>query len=118
AAPSVPQVQDGKLRALAVTMKSRSSALPDVPTMAEAGYPDIEGENWIALLVPAGTPSEIVRVLHSEIVTAIALPDLKAHLATLGFEPVGSTPEELAVRIKAELEKWAKVIRAAHIKFE
>jgi tripartite-type tricarboxylate transporter receptor subunit TctC len=117
-APTVPQVQDGKLRALAVTRKIRSQALPDVPTMAESGYPDIEGENWFAFIVPAGTPREVIATLHGEIVKIVALPDVKERLAALGFESVASTPEEFATRIKAELAKWAKVVRAANIKAE
>lgn len=114
--PAVPQIKDGKLRALAVTSKTRSQSLPDVPTMTEAGYPDIAGDSWIGILVPAGTPKEIVTVLHREIAGIIALPDMKQRLATLGFEPVASTPEEFAKQIGTEIETWSKVIRAANIK--
>ena len=114
--PAVPQIKDGKLRALAVTSKTRSQSLPDVPTMTEAGYPDIAGDSWIGILVPAGTSKEIVTVLHREIAGIIALPDMKQRLATLGFEPVASTPEEFAKRIGTEIETWSKVIRAANIK--
>jgi len=117
-APTVPQVQDGKLRALAVTRKVRSQALPNLPTMAEAGHPDIQGENWFAFIVPAGTPKEIVTLLHGEIVKIVALPDVKERLAVLGFEAVGNTPEEFAAQIKAELVKWEKVVREANIKAE
>jgi tripartite-type tricarboxylate transporter receptor subunit TctC len=116
--PVVPQVKDGKLRALAVTRKSRSPALPDVPTMAEAGYPEIEGEAWFAVIVPARTPKDIITLLHREIVEIIALPDMKERLATLGFEPVGNTPQECAAQFRTEIAKWAKVIRAAGIKAE
>ena len=114
--PVVPQVKDGRLRALAVASKSRSSALPDVPTMTEAGYPDIEGEAWFAVVVPARTPKDVVTLLHREIVRIIALPDMKERLAVLGFEMVGSTPEECAAQFRTELAKWSKVIRAAGIK--
>jgi tripartite-type tricarboxylate transporter receptor subunit TctC len=114
--PVVPQVKDGKLRALAVASKKRVAALADVPTMEEAGYPGIEGEAWFAVIVPAGTPKEIIRLLHREIVTFIVLPDFKEKLAALGFEPVGTTPEECAALFKSEIEKWGKVIRAAGIK--
>jgi tripartite-type tricarboxylate transporter receptor subunit TctC len=116
--PTVPQVQDGKLRPVAVTRKVRSQALPSVPTMAESGYPDIAGENWFGFIVPAGTPREIVTQLHREIVRIVALPDVKDRLAALGFEAVGNTPEEFAAQIKAELVKWAKVVREANIKAE
>jgi tripartite-type tricarboxylate transporter receptor subunit TctC len=112
--PAAQQVDDGKLRGLAVTSKARSEALPDVPTMAEAGYPEIAGDNWQAVVVPAGTPKEIIAYLHREII--IALADVRERLAVLGFEPVASTPEEFAARAKLEFETWAKVIRASGIK--
>ena len=114
--PAVPQIKDGKLRALAVTSKTRSQALPDVPSMAEAGYPEIEGEGWFAFIVPAGTPKEIIALLHREIVKIIALPDVKEKMATLGFEAVGNTPDEASALFKTESAKWAKVIREAGIK--
>jgi tripartite-type tricarboxylate transporter receptor subunit TctC len=117
-APVVPMVQEGKLRALAVTRKVRSQALPAIPTMAESGYPDIEGENWFAFIVPAGTPKEIVTLLHREIVKIVALADVKDRLAALGFEPVANTPDEFAAQIRHELVKWAKVVRDANIKAE
>ena len=117
-APTVPQVQDGKLRALAVTRKVRSQALPNVPTMAEAGFPDVAGENWFGFIVPAGTPKEIVSLLHREIVKIVALPDVQDRLAVLGFEAVANTPEEFAAQIKSELVKWDKVVRDANIKAE
>ena len=114
--PVVPQVKDGKLRALAVASKRRVSALADVPTMAEAGYPGIEGEAWFAVIVPAGTSKDIINLLHREIVRLIVLPDFKEKLAALGFDPVGTTPEECASLFKSEIEKWGKVIRSAGIK--
>ena len=117
-APTVPQVRDGKLSALAVTRKVRSQALPNIPTMAESGYPDIEGENWFGFIAPAGTPKEIVALLHREIVKLGTLPDVTEKLNALGFEPVGSTPDEFAAQIKRELPKWAKLVRDANIKAE
>jgi len=117
-APTVPQVRDGKLSALAVTRKVRSQALPNIPTMAESGYPDIEGENWFGFIVPAGTPKDIVALLHREIVKLGTLPDVTEKLSALGFEPVGNTPDEFAAQIKRELPKWAKLVRDANIKAE
>jgi tripartite-type tricarboxylate transporter receptor subunit TctC len=114
--PAAQQVIDGKLRGLAVTSKARSQALPDVPTTAEAGYPGIAGDNWQGVVVPAGTPKEIIALLHREIVRIIALADVRQRLATLGFEPVAGTPEEFARQLKVEFETWAKVIRASNIK--
>jgi tripartite-type tricarboxylate transporter receptor subunit TctC len=117
-AAAAPHINDGKLRALAVTSKARSHVLPDVPTMAEAGLANIVGDSWVGVLLPAGTPHDIVSLLHREIIEIIAQPDMKERLATLGFEPVASTPEEFARLIKDELETWGKVIRAAGIKLQ
>ena len=115
-ASTVEQIKEGKLRALAVATRKRLPALPDVPTMAEAGYPNIEANQWVGLLVPAGTPKDIVTLLNREIVRSIALADMMERLAALGFEPVASTPEDMASRIKVEAEIWGRVIRAANIK--
>ena len=111
-------LEAGQLRALAVASKTRSQLLADVPTTAEAGYPDIQGDSWVGLLAPAGTPNEIIGAVQREIAGIMALPDVKERLPTLGFEAVGSTPEEFAIRIKVETEMWGKVIRAANIKPE
>ncbi len=115
-APVVPQVKAGKLRALAITGKARSQILPDVPTMTEFGYPEIEGDSWVGALVPAGTPKDIIAMLNREIAAIMAQPDVRERLATLGFDPVASTPEEFAKRIGIEIASWGKVIRAANIK--
>ncbi|HKR82528.1 MAG TPA: tripartite tricarboxylate transporter substrate binding protein [Terriglobales bacterium] len=114
--PTVPQIKEGKLRALAVMSKDRSSALPDVPSIAEAGYPDITGEGWFAFLVPAGTPKDITTLLQHEIVKVISLPDVKQRMDVLGFETVGNTPEECAEQFKSEGAKWMRVIKQAGIK--
>jgi tripartite-type tricarboxylate transporter receptor subunit TctC len=114
--PAVPQIKEGKLRALAVTSPTRSSALPDIPTMAEAGYPEIEGEGWFAFIVPTGTPKDVIDLLHREIVKAMALPDIQQKMEALGFLAVDTTPEQAAALFRAESAKWAKVIREAGIK--
>ena len=114
--PAVPQVKEATLRALAVTTARRSPALPDVPTLGEAGLPDQEADTMQGILVPAGTPKAIIDRLQREIVKVMALPDIRERMAALGFEPVASTPDEFAARIATEIPKWAKVIRDAHIK--
>jgi tripartite-type tricarboxylate transporter receptor subunit TctC len=115
-APAVPLVKDGKLRALAVSSKRRSPALPDVPTTTESGYPEVVGESWFAAVVPTGTPREIVLQLQREIARAIAQPDMQERLAALGYEPVASTPEDAAARFQMEMAKWGKVISHAGIR--
>ena len=117
-ASAAQPLENGQLRALAVTSKTRSQLFSDIPTTAEAGYPAIQGDSWVGVLVPAGTPNEIIGALHREIVRIIALPDVRERLPVLGFEVVGSTPEEFASRIKVEIETWGHVIRAAGIKAE
>jgi tripartite-type tricarboxylate transporter receptor subunit TctC len=115
-APAVSFIADGSLRALAVTSKRRSKSLPDVPTMTEERYPEIEGDQWYAVVVPAGTPRDVIANLHHEFTKLIALPDIERQLATLGFDPIGSTPAEFAAQIKFELDKWTKVIHAAGLR--
>ena len=114
--PAVALVAEGKLRALAVTSKFRSPVLPNVPTMVEAGYPDIEGEGWFAFIVPARTPKEITALLHREVVQILALPDMRERMAALGFQAIGNSPEEAAAYFRTEGIRWAKVIRDAGIK--
>jgi tripartite-type tricarboxylate transporter receptor subunit TctC len=116
--PAIPLVKDGKLRALAVMSKTRLQAMPGVPTMAEAGYPDIECDSWFGFVVPTSTPKEITTLLNREIVRIMTLPDTKEHLAGLGLDPVGSTPEEFAEVIKVGVEKWGRVIRLANIRVQ
>jgi tripartite-type tricarboxylate transporter receptor subunit TctC len=112
----LPLTQVGKLRALAVTSLRRSSAVPEVPTIAESGYPGFEVTLWSGLLAPARTPATIVRKLHLESVKALALPDLRAKLADLGLEGMGNSPDEFVSAIKSEIPKWAKVIKDLDIK--
>jgi tripartite-type tricarboxylate transporter receptor subunit TctC len=108
-------VTGGKLRALAVTSARRSPALPDVPTLAEAGIKEQESETMQGVLVPAKTPKAIVDQLNAEIAKAMALPDVKAKCAQLGFDPVADTPQEFAKYIKKEVERWDRVIKDANI---
>jgi tripartite-type tricarboxylate transporter receptor subunit TctC len=115
---AAPQVEDGKVRGLAVTSKQRSRALPGVATMTEAGHPDIEGDSWVGFVAPAGTPKDVVTLLNREIVKAIAQPDTRDKLTALGYDPVGSTPEELGAQIKSDIVTWAKVIRDANIRVQ
>ncbi len=84
--------------------------------MTEAGFPGIQGDSWVGLLFPAGTPKELVNLLNREIVAILALPDMRERLATLGNDPVASTPEEFAQHIKNEIQMWGDVIRRANIK--
>jgi tripartite-type tricarboxylate transporter receptor subunit TctC len=115
-APAVALIKEGKLRALAVTGKTRSPALPDVPTMAEAGFPEVEGSTWTAVVVPAGTPKDIIVQLHSMVVGSLSMPDVKASLAAMAYEPIGNSPEECTEFFKAEMAKWSKVIKAAGLR--
>ena len=117
-APAVPFIKDGKLRALAVTSKKRSQTLPDVPTMAEAGFPEVEGTTWTGMMVPAGTPQDIVAQLNRMVAAIVTLPDIKERLAALGIEPVANSTEECDAFLRAEIAKWSKVIRAAGLKAE
>jgi tripartite-type tricarboxylate transporter receptor subunit TctC len=114
--PAMPQINEGSLRALALTSKSRSRKLPDIPTASEAGYPILEGDQWLGVFLPASTPEEIIATLHRRIVEFVAQPDMKERLESLDFYPVESTPREFAERIKVEFETWRQVIQAAHIK--
>jgi tripartite-type tricarboxylate transporter receptor subunit TctC len=114
--PVVPHILEGRLRALAVTGGTRSPSLPDVPTMAEAGFAETKGDQWVGVFAPAKTPKDIVAVLNRELAKALASPDIKERFATIGFVPVGSSPEEFAALIKSDTENWSKVIRAGNLK--
>jgi tripartite-type tricarboxylate transporter receptor subunit TctC len=115
-AMGLPIVREGKLRALAVTSLRRSSAAPDLPTVAESGYAGFEVTLWYALLAPARTPAAIVRKLHLETAKALVLPDLRAKFADLGMEGIGNSPDEFAAVIKSDIPKWAKVVKDSGMK--
>ena len=111
-------IKSGKLRALAVTGTKRLADLPDVPTMAEAGFPGFEAYAWIGVFAPAGTPQPIVDRLNRELVAVLKEPEIAARLSDVGAEPVGSTPAALDAYVRAENAKWAKLVKEANIQFE
>ena len=113
--PATPLVKDGKLRALAITAKTRSPALPDVPTLDELGIKGQEAETMQGVLVPAGTPKPIVDLLQTEIARIVNLPDVRDKMLAMGLEPDGMSPAEFAAYIKADVAKWKKVIADAKI---
>ncbi len=113
-----PHIQSGKVRALAVTSARRLDSLPNVPTVAESGVPGFEVLSWQAVFVPAGTPKPIVDRLHAEIVKILQLPEMQERLKTLGMQPSAMSIEQIAAFQKAEVDKWAQVIKAANIRLE
>lgn len=113
---AAPLAQAGRLRVLATMSATRSHALPDVPTIAQAGYPGLDGEGWDGVFVPAGTPQDIVTLLSNEIHDIIALPDVAARIEALGFTPIGAPPDVFAKQLVAETATWSSVIRAARLK--
>jgi tripartite-type tricarboxylate transporter receptor subunit TctC len=117
-APSVAQVKAGKLRALAVTGEQRSPAAPDVPTMAEAGYPKVVFMLWVGLLAPAGTPADIVAKLNAETVKAAQSREVRERLAGEGADPYTTSPSQMAEIMRDETAKWLSVIKAANIRLE
>jgi tripartite-type tricarboxylate transporter receptor subunit TctC len=114
----VSYVRDGRMRGIVVMDRKRSAALPQMPTSAEAGMPELLAVNWYALLAPAGTPRAIVERLNAETVKVMSAPDIQAKMRALGGEPALATPAETAQFMRGEFERWAKVVRAAGIKKE
>lgn len=112
----LPLAREGKLRTLAITSLKRSALAPDLPTMAESGFPGFEAVPWFGLLAPSGTPREVVEKLHGEIVKALAIPEIRRKFDELGLEPVGNTPDEFLAIIRKETPEWAKLIKDAGIK--
>jgi tripartite-type tricarboxylate transporter receptor subunit TctC len=118
AASAMPHVRSGKLRAIAISASRRSPELPELPTFAEAGLPGYDTNAWYSMHAPAGTPSEVVRRLNAELVAILKDPDILARFKQLATDPVGNSPEELAAFVRSELEKYAKVIKAAGIRLD
>jgi tripartite-type tricarboxylate transporter receptor subunit TctC len=115
---ALPQAQAGKLRALGTTGSRRTPAAPELPTIAEAGVPGYEVSVWYGILAPAGTPPAIVNRLHTEVSRIVQLPDIKERWAVLGAEPVSNAPDQFAAFLKADLGKWAKVVRESGAKID
>ena len=114
-APAMPQVRAGKLRAYAVTSEKRSSAAPEVPTTAEAGYPGVVFNLWVGMLAPAGTPAEIVNRLNAEIAKAAQSREVRERLLAEGTEPITVSPSQMADLVRQETGKWANIVKAANI---
>jgi len=114
----MPQVRAKRLRALGIAAERRSPAAPDVPTIAEAGLPGVLGGSWYGLLAPAGTPREVIARLHAELMRALADPEVRERFTSVGTQVVGSTPDEFAAQIRADIEKWGQVVRTAGIRAE
>ncbi len=117
-ATSLPQIKGGKLVPLAVTSEKRSPSLPEIPTLAELGVPGYEARTWYGVWAPAGTPKEIVTRMHQEIVKAMATSELKETWRTLGADPGGLSPEEMARFVDSEIRKWAKVVKDSGAKLD
>jgi tripartite-type tricarboxylate transporter receptor subunit TctC len=115
AAAILPTVRDGRLRGVAQTSLKRSPNIPDLPTVAESGFPGFEAVSWFGLLAPAGTPAAIVNKLHQDTLKLLAQADMRGSFTKLGLDVVGSTPGELGAIIKSDVAKWAKVIKEAGI---
>jgi len=114
----MPHTKAGKLRPLAMTGAQRSAAAPEVPTIAESGFPGFEAAAWYGVLAPAGTPKTVIVRLNGEIVRVLKMPDVKERLENVGFELVGGTPDAFGAYIQSEIRKWAKVVKASGVKAE
>ena len=115
---TLPLARDGKIRPLAIVAKSRSPALPDVPTIAEAGFPDVQGSSWFAIFAPAGTPPELVARLNAEATKALNSPEVRERLAALSAVSEGGPPKVLGDLVKSEMVRWTKLIRERNIKVD
>jgi tripartite-type tricarboxylate transporter receptor subunit TctC len=116
--PTIGLINEGKLRGLAIAATKRSPTIPDVPTIAEAGVPGQEADTLTGFVMPARTPPAIVAKLNAEMIKIGALPEIRERLEKIGFNPVLNTPAEFGARIKTEMERWGKVVKAANLKIE
>ena len=114
----LPHVKTGKLRALAIATDKRAPTLPEVPTMAEAGYPDVNADNWYGIVVAAATPKDIIAKLHAALTETLRAPETRERLTPQGAEPVSSTPEQFAAHIQKESAKWGRIIKTAGVTLE
>lgn len=117
-ASCLPHIQSGKLRPIAVATSTRSSALPNVPTLSESGLPGFDIATWFGLLAPAGTPAAVVSKLNAEVVRILTTPEMKKQLAAMGAEPVGNTPAQMGAQIRSEIEKFSKLAQKAKLSIE
>jgi tripartite-type tricarboxylate transporter receptor subunit TctC len=115
---TIPHVKLNRLRALAITATARSPAVADLPTIGEAGVPGAEAGTWYGMLAPAATPRAVILKLHGEVVKALALPDVRGRLATVGVDLIGSTPEQFAADIKTDIGKWSNTASVAKVRVE
>lgn len=115
---AVPHIKSGRLRALAVSGARRSESVPDVPTMQEAGVKGYEAVSWYGMFAPAGTASNTISKINTDVVRAVQSADVKQRFAAIGVEPIGSTPEHLAKYLRAEITKWAQVVKATGMRSE
>jgi tripartite-type tricarboxylate transporter receptor subunit TctC len=116
--PLLPHIQSGTIRALAITTLKRTAVLPEVPTIAESGFPGFEATTWHALVAPAGTPKDVIATLHHATAATVNDPLVRKALTDLGIDVVGGTPEELRAYVKSEIPKWAEVVRASGAKVD
>jgi len=118
AVAALPYVQSGRLRAIAVSTRERLPTLPDVPTIDESGLPGFDGGSWQGLVMPAGAPREIVTAVNRDVVKALGAPEAKSKILQMGGLVASDTPEQFAAYVKSETEKWAQVVKAAHVKID
>jgi tripartite-type tricarboxylate transporter receptor subunit TctC len=116
--PLIPHIQSGAIRPVAITTLARTAVLPEVPTIAESGFPGFEATTWHALVVPAGTPRDVIGALHRASMATLGDPDVRKALADLGIDVAGGTPEELRAYIRSEIPKWARLVKASGAKVD